>query len=41
MELRERPPLVIAFAAAGFFWLAILRWLGSTDFITRPDFPYP
>jgi hypothetical protein len=31
----------MAFAAAGFFWLAILLWLGATDFITRPDFPYP
>jgi cytochrome c oxidase subunit 4 len=40
MELRERRPLVMAFAAAGFFWLAILLWLGSADFITRPDFPY-
>jgi cytochrome c oxidase subunit 4 len=39
MELRERRPLVTAFAAAGFFWLAILLGLGGTDFLTRPDFP--
>ena len=39
MELRERRPLVIAFAAAGFFWLAILLWLGGADFLTRPEFP--
>jgi cytochrome c oxidase subunit 4 len=39
MELRERRPLTIAFAAAGFFWLAILLWLAATDFLTRPDFP--
>jgi cytochrome c oxidase subunit 4 len=39
MELRERGPLVIAFAAAGFFWLAILFWLGGADFLTRPGFP--
>jgi len=35
----ERPALTVAFAAAGFFWLAILLWLAFTDFITRPDFP--
>jgi cytochrome c oxidase subunit IV len=39
MELRERRPLLIAFAAAGFFWLAILLWLGGADFLTRPGFP--
>jgi cytochrome c oxidase subunit 4 len=39
MELRERRPLVLAFAAAGLFWLAIMLWLGSTDFLTRPEFP--
>jgi cytochrome c oxidase subunit IV len=39
MELRERRPLTIAFAAAGFFWLAILMWLAGTDFTTRPGFP--
>jgi cytochrome c oxidase subunit 4 len=39
MELRERRPLVVAFAGAGFFWLAILLWLAGSDFVTRPDFP--
>jgi cytochrome c oxidase subunit 4 len=39
MELRERRSLVIAFAGAGFFWLAILFWLAATDFTTRPEFP--
>ena len=39
MELRERRPLIIAFASAGFFWLAILMWLAAADFMTRPDFP--
>jgi len=41
MELRERGGLMIAFAAAGFFWLAILLWLAGTDFLTRPRFPPP
>jgi hypothetical protein len=35
MELRHRSGVVRAFAAAGFFWLAILLWLGLTDFLTR------
>ena len=35
MELRERHPLAIVFAAAGLFWLGILLWLASTDFATR------
>ena len=39
MELRDRSGLVIAFAAAGFFWLFILLWLAGTDFFTRPNFP--
>ena len=39
MELREQRGLVIAFAAAGFFWLAILIWLAGTDFTTRAQFP--
>src|SRR5262249_9013520 len=39
MELRERSGLMIAFAAAGFFWLFILIWLAGTDFLTRPKFP--
>jgi cytochrome c oxidase subunit IV len=39
MELRERSALTIAFASAGFFWLAILLWLALADFVTRPNFP--
>jgi cytochrome c oxidase subunit IV len=39
VELRERNALTIAFAAAGFFWLAILLWLALGDFTTRPGFP--
>ena len=39
MELRERSGVMIAFAAAGFFWLGILLWLSETDFLTRPVFP--
>ncbi|MBV9747569.1 MAG: cytochrome C oxidase subunit IV family protein [Acetobacteraceae bacterium] len=39
MELRERGGLMIAFAAAGFFWLGILIWLSGIDFVTRPGFP--
>ena len=39
MELRERKPLIMAFAGAGFFWLGVLLWLASTDFWTRPEFP--
>lgn len=39
MELRERNGVMIAFAAAGFFWLGILLWLSGTDFLTRPVFP--
>ncbi len=39
MELRERQPLAIAFAAAGLFWLGILLWLASTDFATRTEYP--
>jgi cytochrome c oxidase subunit 4 len=39
MELRERSALIIAFAGAGFFWLAILLWLALGDFTTRPGFP--
>ncbi|MBN9042475.1 MAG: hypothetical protein BGP05_14405 [Rhizobiales bacterium 62-47] len=35
MELRHRSGVVCAFAAAGFFWLAILLWLGLMDFLTR------
>jgi cytochrome c oxidase subunit 4 len=39
MELRAARSLTIAFAAAGLFWLFILMWLGSADFISRPEFP--
>jgi caa(3)-type oxidase subunit IV len=39
MELRERHALTIAFAGAGFFWLAIMLWLALADFVTRPDCP--
>jgi hypothetical protein len=35
-ELRRESALVIAFAGAGLFWLAILLWLASMDFLTRP-----
>lgn len=35
MELRHKGGLVRAFAGAGFFWLAILLWLGLMDFLTR------
>ena len=38
MELRERGGIMIAFAGAGFFWLAILLWLAFADYVTRPDF---
>jgi cytochrome c oxidase subunit 4 len=39
MELREHRALVIAFAGAGFYWLAIMFWLVFADFLTRPGFP--
>jgi cytochrome c oxidase subunit 4 len=39
MELRERGGVMIAFATAGFFWLAVLIWLAGADFISRPEFP--
>jgi cytochrome c oxidase subunit 4 len=39
MELRESRALIIAFAGAGFFWLAILLWLALADFVTRPNVP--
>jgi caa(3)-type oxidase subunit IV len=39
MELRRRSGLVIAFAGAGAFWLAILMWLALSDFLTRPVSP--
>ena len=39
MELRERNPLTLAFAGAGFFWLGIMLWLALADYVTRPNFP--
>jgi cytochrome c oxidase subunit IV len=39
MELRERNPLTLTFAGAGFFWLGILLWLAFSDYLTRPNFP--
>ena len=39
MELRERNPLTVAFAGAGFFWLGIMLWLALADYLTRPNFP--
>jgi hypothetical protein len=39
MELRERNPLRLTFAAAGFFWLGIMLWLALADYVTRPNFP--
>lgn len=39
MELRERNPLTLAFAIAGFFWLGIMLWLAFSDYLTRPNFP--
>jgi cytochrome c oxidase subunit 4 len=35
MELRRRGSQTLIFAAAGLFWLGILLWLGSMDFLTR------
>jgi cytochrome c oxidase subunit IV len=39
MELRERNPLTLTFAGAGFFWLGIMLWLALADYVTRPNFP--
>jgi cytochrome c oxidase subunit 4 len=39
MELRKGDAITIAFASAGFFWLAIMLWLALSDFVTRPNFP--
>ena len=36
MELRRAGAVTIAFASAGFFWLAILLWLAMADYMTRP-----
>jgi cytochrome c oxidase subunit 4 len=35
MELRHRGFRTLIFACAGLFWLGILLWLGSMDFLTR------
>lgn len=39
MELHERNGLTTAFAAAGFFWLAVMLWLAFSDYATRANFP--
>ena len=39
MELREGSGIMVSFASAGFFWLAIMLWLAFADYITRPDYP--
>jgi cytochrome c oxidase subunit 4 len=41
MELRERNGLMLAFAGAGFFWLAIMLWLAFSDYSTRPNLSPP
>lgn len=35
MEVRRAPPLLQLFAAAGFFWLAILFAMTLLDYFTR------
>lgn len=39
MKLRGRPSLKWVFAAAGFFWLAVLFGLSGVDYFTRQGFP--
>ena len=39
MELRGDRSLILAFACAGFYWLAIMFWLAFADFATRANFP--
>jgi cytochrome c oxidase subunit 4 len=41
MELRDRGGLMLAFASAGFFWLAVMVWLAFSDYATRTNFPPP
>ena len=41
MELKASTGLVRAFAAAGFFWLAILLALTMADYTHRRDVPAP
>lgn len=35
MELWHRGARILSFAAAGLFWLGIMFWLGSMNFMTR------
>jgi cytochrome c oxidase subunit IV len=35
MELWHRGARIIVFAVAGLFWLGMMLWLGSMDFLTR------
>ena len=37
MELRRGNGLTLAFAGAGFFWLAIMLWLAMSDYVMRPN----
>jgi cytochrome c oxidase subunit 4 len=39
MELWQSTGLIIAFAGAGIFWLAIMMWLVFADYLSRPTFP--
>ena len=39
MELRDRQPLMLVFAGAGFFWLGIMLWLTFADYATRASAP--
>ena len=41
MHVRYSPPLTWVFAAAGFFWLAILIGLTMADFLTRSWISFP
>jgi cytochrome c oxidase subunit 4 len=41
MELRRSSALTVAFAAAGFFWLAIMLWLAFADYTTRQAYRTP
>lgn len=36
MHLRDSPQLTKIFAAAGFFWLALLLGLTISDYLSRP-----
>lgn len=39
MTLGREKPLVVIFAASGFYWLGILLWLTFADYTTRTNFP--